>query len=141
MDCTSMGTHPAVWDASTRNGTPRARQTAPILPMSLTAPVTFEACVTHTIRVPAVIEQVRRAAVHLYSPVPRPRISSTDTPPGRKGAQAAGTELCSMLVVTTRSTGTQHPVQRSVKRFRGILGEDDVRGIRDVEKPAERFTG
>ena len=105
----STGTQPAVCDASTTQRAPAAWASSATRATSTTLPVTLDACVTTTARMPGVTS---RSSPAMSS---RPRASqparSTVTPRSAASRLSGrSTELCSSTVVTTRSPERTSPL-------------------------------
>ena len=97
MACTSKGSLPALWAASTWKRTPAARQIWPMAATSLTTPISLFTCIRETSRVSS------RSASATCSGRMMPSAGGTSQvtskPWASKWAQVSSTALCSMALV------------------------------------------
>ena len=108
MAAMSMGTAPADCEASTTHSAPAACAILATCATSTRLPVTLEACVTTTARVPGTTR--RSSSAMSRNPWASQPACSTVTPrSSARRASGRSTELCSSTVVTTRSPGPTSP--------------------------------
>ena len=135
MRSRSMGMQPALWAASTRNGTPRSRHMAPIRAISFTVPVTLEAWVH---RDPRRRGHFPRELPGIDPPLGPASTTSTRTPEPR-GPQ--GTEHGVVLHARGEHTvsGAQKTEEDGVQGLGRVLREDDPRGVCHVKELREEL--